>query len=282
VRRRDFLRDGSVAAASFAFMRNLLAAPLRVAYGEAPQQFGELYVPPIPGELPVAVVIHGGFWKAAYGPLSLSLASAGLAVWNIEYRRVGDAGGGWPNTFLDVAAAADHVGVLAAPHRLDRARTVTIGHSAGGHLALWLAGRRRIKSGPLHSERPLRMAGAVSLAGVGDLARASLEGLGGGAANALMGGGPAALPERYAAGSPAALLPLGIPQVLVHGSQDPIVPFAFGQDYAALAKVKGDDVRLVTIEGAGHFEVIDPGHAAGKAGMAAVRKLAGIATPRSA
>ena len=268
-------------------MRDALADPFRIPYGDSPQQFGELHVPPIPGEHPVAVVIHGGFWKAAYGldlmrPLCLALAAEGLAVWNIEYRRVGDAGGGWPNTFLDVAAAVDHVGVLAPLHRLDWTRTVAIGHSAGGHLALWLAGRRRIKGWPLHSERPLRLAGAVSLAGVGDLSRASLEGLGGGAVNALMGGGPAALPERYGAGSPAALLPFGIPQVLVHGSADAIVPFAFGQDYAALAKVKGDDARLVTIEGAGHFEVIDPAHAAGKAGVAAVLKLAGMSTRRSA
>lgn len=287
--RRDLLRAaGAAALAPFTFLSKKISADvLRIAYGKGPQQFGELLVPPpslaLPRMLPpfpVAIVIHGGFWKKAYGldlmtPLSLALAARGVAAWNIEYRRVGDEGGGWPGTFLDVAAAADHVGSLAKEHRLDLSRVVSVGHSAGGHLALWAAARRRIHEGePLFSDRPLRLSGVVSLAGVPDLARAAHEGLGGGAAAALMGGSPAAVPARYAAASPAALLPLHVKQILVHGSEDAIVPLLLSQDYAFAAKAKGDDVRLVTLPG-GHFDVIDPATPAGRAGCDAVVELLG-------
>jgi acetyl esterase/lipase len=267
-----------LAAGGFLFRRKAASDPVRVAYGKARQQFGELRLPFGLPPHPAAIVIHGGFWRNTYGldlmtPLCGALASAGVATWNIEYRRVGDAGGGWPGTFLDVAAAADHLGSLAKEHRLDLSRIVSAGHSAGGHLALWLAGRRRIPAGdPLAQERPLPLAGAVSLAGIPDLSRAAHERLGGGAVVALMGGSPAAVPGRYAAASPAALLPLHVRQILVHGRDDDVVPPLLSQDYFSAAKTKGDDVRLVMPEG-GHFGVIDPAAPAGRAAREAVVEL---------
>jgi acetyl esterase/lipase len=239
-------------------------ADARLAYGPEPQQFGELRLPAGAGPHPVLVVIHGGFWRARYslehiGHLCAALTAAGLATWNVEYRRVGDAGGGWPGTFHDVAAAAEYVRELAPTYGLDLGRVVALGHSAGGHLALWLAGRHRIPPGdPLAAAAPLPLRAAVSLGGVVDLRWASERRLGNGAVEDLLGGPPDQVPERYAAASPAALLPLGVRQVLIHGTADTNVPFALSEGYVAGAVARGDDARLVPLSGAGHFEVIDP------------------------
>jgi acetyl esterase/lipase len=240
------------------------SADARLAYGPEPLQFGELRLPTGASPHPVLVVIHGGFWRARYGldhigHLCAALTAAGLATWNVEYRRVGDPGGGWPGTFHDVAAAAEHVRALAPAYGLDLGRVVALGHSAGGHLALWLAGRHRIApSDPLAAAAPLPLRGAVSLGGVVDLRRAWERRLGNGAVDDLLGGPPDQVAERYAAADPAALLPLGVRQVLVHGTADANVPFALSEGYAAAAVARGDAARLVPLPGAGHFEVIDP------------------------
>jgi acetyl esterase/lipase len=252
----------------------------RIAYGTDRQQYGDLRLPTGDGPHPVAVVVHGGYWQAAYGlalmdALATALTAEGWATWNIEYRRVGDAGGGWPNTLLDPAAATDHLRKLAEPHRLDLARVTVIGHSAGGHLALWLAGRHRIPAGdPLHVANPLAVARVVSLAGVADLKQAFDLKLGGGVVTTLLGGTPAEVPGRYAAASPAALLPLGkqVRQVLIHGAEDRVVPPVVSKDYHAAATAKGDTAELVELPGIGHFEVIAP---QGEA-WAAVRKGMGV------
>ena len=142
----------------------------RIAYGADRWQFGDLRLPAGPGPHPVVITIHGGFWRARYGLdylryVAAALSAAGLATWNIEYRRIGNAGGGWPGTFLDVAAAADHVRALATTYPLELGRVVALGHSAGGHLAYWLAGRHHITPGsPLYANEPLPLAGAVALA----------------------------------------------------------------------------------------------------------------------
>jgi acetyl esterase/lipase len=236
----------------------------RVRYGDAPSQIGDLVVPGGAGKHPVAIVIHGGFWMSAYGldlmtPMCDDLARAGVATWNVEYRRVGEAGGGWPGTLLDAGAAADHLRVLAARHPIDLARAITIGHSAGGQLALWLAGRPRLAEGdPLHVASPIAIRGAISLAGVVDLRRGFDLGLGGGAVGALLGGAPAEVSSRYASASPADLLPLGVPQRLFHGASDPIVPLELSQAYVARAKERGDAAVLSAPAGVGHFEPIDP------------------------
>jgi acetyl esterase/lipase len=241
-----------------------------VAYGPGSMQVGDLQLPSGASPHPVVILIHGGFWRMPYALGQLTklgdvFAQAGVASWNIEYRRLGEPGAGWPGTFLDVAAAADHLRKLATHHPLDLSRVVSLGHSAGGHLAFWLAGRHRIAAGdPLHAPKPLPLTGAVSLAGVVDLALGYELKLGGGAVEELLGGSPKLLPSHYANGSPAALLPLGVRQVLVHGRRDPIVPYAMSEEYAARATKKGDDACLVPLDDTGHFEPIDPTTAAGR------------------
>jgi acetyl esterase/lipase len=204
--------------------------------------------------------------------LAEDLTARGIAVWNIEYRRVGDAGGGWPNTLLDVAAAADHLLTLAPRYALDLRRVVAIGHSAGGQLALWLAGRPRVpQDSPLAGAYPplpgeekaaLRLAGVISLAGVNDLVLGWRLNLGSNAVGEFLGGSPDEFPERYAAASPSALIPLGVPQALVHGTADDRVPLRVSQEYILAALAAGDQVNLIELEGVDHFALINPHTAA--------------------
>src|SRR5262249_33062726 len=149
----------------------------RIAYGGDAQQYGELRRPTSGGVSPVVVVVHGGFWLSQYDlglmvPVSEALTREGFATWNVEYRRLGDPGGGGPGTFLGVGAAGHHLRTMAPQEGLDRRRVVTLGHSAGGQLALWVAGRRWIRDGELRATRPLKIRGAVSLAGVVDMRQA--------------------------------------------------------------------------------------------------------------
>ncbi len=263
-------------------------ADSRIAYGADANQFGDLRLPaqvhvpqgtPETGTVPLVVVIHGGFWRDTYsldhiGHLCAALTAHGFATWSLEYCRLGQRGGGWPGTFQDVAAGLDQVRALVARYPLDLNRVITIGHSAGGHLALWLAARHRLPAtSPLWSPNPLPVRGAISLAGVVDLQRAWELRLGRGVVDTLMVGSPAAWPERYAAASPIELLPLGVPQALLHGTLDDIVPFEISQRYVAAAKCLGDPAELIVLEGQGHFEPIDPRSAAWPAVVDAVRQL---------
>lgn len=265
--------------------RDILERPapvggVRLAYGRDPRQFGDLRRPTGSGPHPVVVVIHGGFWRARHrleymGHACAALTDLGAVTWNVEYRRIGDPGGAWPGTFLDVAMAVEHIRVIAGEYDLDLRRVVAIGHSAGGHLALWLAARHRLADGELRSERsPLALGGAVSLAGVVDLRRAWELRLSDNVVEELIGGPPARLAERYVQGSPIELLPLGVPQVLLHGTADERVPFEISVAYQRRAQELGDDARLVTLEGAGHFEVVDPRSAEWPSVVAAVMPLA--------
>ncbi len=246
---------------------------IRVPYGPGPLHFGDLRLPParVSGPHTVVILIHGGFWRARFGldlmdGLGDDLAARGIASWNVEYRRVGDPGGGWPGTLADVARAADHLPALARSHNLDLARVVTLGHSAGGHLALWLAARSRLPADAagLFARRgdPRPVAGAVSLAGVADLMVGWRRGLGAGAVAEFLGGAPDEVLERYAAADPARLLPLGVPQVLVHGTEDDRVPIDLSREYVAAARAAGDGARLRELPGADHFVMIDPATAA--------------------
>lgn len=263
--------------------------PRRIRYGPEQAQFGELYLPAATGPWPVVILIHGGYWRARYDlalmdGLATDLAERGYAAWNIEYRRVGDSGGGWPGTFLDVSRAADFLRELSASYSFDLERVVSIGHSAGGHLALWLAARPRIpldspiagSSITLEEDRqaaPLPLAGAISLAGVLSLETAWRLHLSNDAVIELLGEGFADAPERYIAASPAALLPLGVPQVLLHGTNDAHVPIEISQAYAREAQMAGDSVTYLELEGIDHFDLIDPRSSAWHMTIEQLRKL---------
>lgn len=234
------------------------------AYGPDPDHVVDIWSPKR-GQVtaPLVVVIHGGFWKAEYNrmhsrPMANALAAAGYAVAVPEYRRVGSAGGGgWPETFDDIAAALDAAGLLAAPYGADADRQVWVGHSAGGHLALWSAARHRLPpESPWHARR--RSVGVVSLAGCNSLKLGADWNEGDGAVASLLGGMPTEVPARYAAADPAALLPSGVPATLVHGTEDDVVRVAMSREYAALATAAGDDVKMVELPGVEHFGVIDP------------------------
>jgi acetyl esterase/lipase len=237
----------------------------QIAYGDHPDQVGNLHVPVGAGPWPTVVLIHGGDWKWGWDrtlmtPLAHDLARRGYAVWNIEYRRVGQEGGGWPGTLEDVAAAAD---ALISMEAVDPARVVAVGHSAGGHLAVWLAARHRLPDGAPGAAPRLRLLGAVSQAGVVDLVRGAEDDLGSGACVAFLGGGAGEVPDRYAVASPASLLPLGLPVLLIHGSRDVDVPPS--QSRAASA--------FVEFDGADHFDVIEPEHEAWTVAVAWLDRL---------
>ena len=238
-------------------------------YGDDPNQVGDLYLPaPAPGagtgsKVPVVVLVHGGFWLDQYGrdlmvDLAGDIASRGWAAWNIEYRRVGQDGGGWPGTFADVAAAVDVVATLdRVSPALDTERVAVVGHSAGGQLAAWSAGRPGLPSSAPGDTAQVELMAVVSQAGVLDLVGAANEGVGGSAVPDLMGGGPDDEPRRYELGSPLAQVPIGVPVRCVHGRQDANVPFSQSERYVAAAKKSGDDATLAPFDG-DHFDVLDP------------------------
>jgi acetyl esterase/lipase len=225
-------------------------ADVRLAYGREPLQFGDLRLPEVEAP-PLAVVIHGGYWKANYnlihaGHMSRALTHQGIATWNVEYRSVGDPGGGWPGTGNDVARAVE----LVAELPVDQTRVVLVGHSAGGQLALWAAKRAQLP--------------VVALAPVSDVRES--------AARTGPDGAPAGFmaAEHLAEGSPLELLPLGVRQIVIHGTDDDGVPYAMSERYVEAA---GGEAELATLEGTGHFEPIDPLAPVFTQTVAAVQKL---------
>lgn len=242
-----------------------------VSYGPDRSQRAELHLPRGAGPHPVMVVIHGGSWRARYGRIVMrgivgDLVRRGWAAWNIEYRRVGN-GGGWPHTFADVARAIDLLGELEAP--LDLERVSLLGHSAGGHLALWAASRANLPAGAPGARADgavVDFSCVIAQAGVCDLAGA-YERWHGGAVRALMGGAPDELADRYAAADPLRLLPPSAPALLVHGVRDEVVSVELSRGYERAARAAGARVALVEIEGeAGrHRAHIDPREAAWRA-----------------
>ena len=233
-------------------------AARRIAYGPDPAQFGELYLPDAADGLRgTVVVIHGGFWRAQYDcslgrPLARDLAGRGYTAWNIEYRRVGN-GGGWPATLVDVAAAVDQLAHLD----VDTSRVVTVGHSAGGHLAVWAAGRHRLRPGDPGAQPTVEVGAAVAQAGVLDLATAARNRVGRGAVTDLLGARLDDEPRRWEVADPMAHLPIGVPVVCVHAPGDDDVPFAQSRAYVEQAVAAGDPARLLTAAG-DHYSLIDP------------------------
>jgi acetyl esterase/lipase len=235
--------------------------PTTARYGADPAQFLELFLPDGDGPAPVAVVLHGGFWRARYGielarPLAADLAARGWAAVAVEYRR-GDGGGGWPQTLEDVAAAVDLLPGLPDAQRLELAGLTVIGHSAGGHLAAWAAGRGRLPAGAPGAGPRVAVAAAVLKAGVLDLLRGHEQQLGSGAVAEFLGGGPDDVPDRFAAADPVRLVPTGAAVLCVHGRADSTVPLEQSQRYAAVAAAAGDPVEVLALPG-DHMSVIDP------------------------
>jgi acetyl esterase/lipase len=253
--------------------RPVLPADHRIHYGAGPCQFGDLWLPQTrPGSLlPLVVFYHGGWWKSQYdlgyaGYLCAALKQEGIASWSVEYRRVGVTGGGWPATFQDAGAGYDFAATLAKNYPLDLTRVVTMGHSAGAHLAFWVAGRHHIDPGSeIYEPRPqVPLHGAISLAGAVDL-RLTID-LSGyftfahdkHEVYALMGGSPLDLPDRYKAGNPGDLLPFHLPQFLLQGTADDQIPPELPSRWVDRSRHLGDTATVTMISSADHFDLLDP------------------------
>lgn len=235
-------------------------------YGPAPSQVAELFLPKAQGPHPVVILLHGGcFLKEFEGfaqtsALAADLADRGYAVWNVEYRKLGEPGAGYPGTFQDVATAVDRLRAEAPKHDLDLKRVIAVGHSAGGHLALWAASRGKLPAGsPLRTPDPLPIRAVVSLAGIGDLkGQGKAFGLPCGADTLDRLVDTAHRRQPFADTSPAELLPSGVKVVMVHGVYDSVMPPYTGLDYAAKARQAGDPAEVVAIPDAGHFDLVIP------------------------
>lgn len=227
-------------------------ADARISYGTDHYQFGEIRLPKGNGPFPLVMNIHGGFWRAAYdlshaGHLCAALTAKGLVTWNVEYRRVGNPGGGWPGTFEDIRTAYRYVPQLAKKYSVDLNKVVVMGHSAGGQLALCLAA---------HEPTIKRV---VSLAGLVDLQKAWELHLSNDAVVAFLGGTPSEVHEHYAEADPMRLtIPRSTTQWLIHGAGDDIVPSYFSRNYAQTKQTAGADGHYLEISTAGHFDLIDP------------------------
>ena len=260
-----------------------------IAYGSDPLEFGELRVPAGKGPHPVVVMVHGGCWSAKLGnmpdrvvslellhPITAAFAEMGIATWNLEYRRLGNPGGGWPGTFEDVARGADHLRKIARENGLDLTRVVAMGHSSGGHLAMWLAARSKLpRTSVLYVKDPLALKGVVDLDGPPDL-KATLPlqvpVCGAPVIVNLMGGTPEEQPQRYREASPAEMLPLGVRQEFLAGRMFA----AQAPGYEETAKRAGDTVHTVVMAQAGHFVFLDPGSAAWPEVVKSTRALLGL------
>ena len=258
------------------------SATVRLSYGPDALQFGDLRIPEGAGPHKVVVIIHGGCWVSAIAdltlmdPMATQLTRDGYATWNLEYRRIGDPGGAWPNTFLDVAKGINYLKEIAKEYALDLDHIVVTGHSAGGHLALWQAAQHQLPSeSEIHLPNPQAVSGVVSLAGIVDPSTYLLrEGKSCGShVDELLGGLPEDVPNRYQEGAPIALLPSGVRTVLVTGKQDNTVPLKHIKPYYTKAKSLGDKIKNVAVDKAAHFEVISPGSTAWPAISKAIKKL---------
>jgi acetyl esterase/lipase len=241
------------------------AADERIPYGKEVDQFGELRVPAGPGPHPVVILIHGGCWRADFsnlhemGPIGDALKAKGVATWNIEYRRLGQSGAGWPGTYLDVGKGIDHLRSIAASRKLDLKRVIVIGHSGGGHLAIWAAARGHVPSGSaIYVTDPLPLRGVIDLAGPADMAAVlpfQMRCGGRPVVEEMLGGTPTEVPQRYSDTSAISKLPLGVAQTLVWGRRDENAPISMGESYVEAARRSNEKVNLITFADLGHFEI---------------------------
>ena len=261
-------------------------ADARVTYGTDPLQFVDVWLPKTKGTHPVVLMVHGGCWQTDIADASImnyiadALRARGIAVWNIEYRGVDRPGGGYPGTFLDVASAADALRKSGQHFGFKTNRVVAIGHSAGGHLALWLAARERIpQKDILYKAKPLPIATAISIGGLPDLEAAQAppgDTCDAEPVHKLVGSQIPGRRDVYSDTSPAAMLPFSTPQVLVNSTRDRIAPPSFADAYEAKAKVSGTIVRRVVVPEEGHVELISPGTASWAAELGEIERALGI------
>jgi acetyl esterase/lipase len=264
------LLSGSAAVAAPMTLEHYLAlsgpAPTAtIAYGSAPSQFAELFRPSGPGPFPVVVLVHGGCWTVQYGGITQmhnvagALAARGIAVWNVEYRRADEEGGGYPGTYLDLNAALDALAAQAGAYQLDTSRILAMGHSAGGQLVQWIAGRARIApSSPLYQAAPLPVRHIISLGGLADLRRESalIQSSCGRDTAQLAGRPSAARPDVFSDTNAAELIPNGSRTVLITGELDTISPPRAAHAYAARASAAGDQAEVLILPGASHYDEI--------------------------
>lgn len=283
-KRRDFLKTSSLGFASVLLgsslmassnvnaSNNILSKPVlppdkRFWYGDNILQFGDWRKPKGEGPFPLAIMIHGGYWRNRvsldyYGRASEALRNAGIATWNIEYRRIGDEGGGYPGTFLDVASAIDFVSspefVRLTGNVVDLKNIIVVGHSAGGHLGLWAASRDQIpQDDQLWTPDPLKIKAVVSLAGVHNLEQASEMRYSDGVTDEFMNGNAKDFPERYRYASPINLIPIKSHVTLIHGNKDENVPIEESTEYLE-ASGFSENIKFIEIDGADHFHIVDP------------------------
>jgi len=264
------------------------APTTHVAYGAAPSQFAELFLPASGhgGAHPVAVIVHGGCWTKDFGGIAQmrnmagALAAQGIAVWNIEYRRYDEEGGGYPGMYHDVATAMDRLRTLAPQYQLDLSRIVLVGHSAGGHLAQWAGSRARLpRSSPLYVADPLPVPVVISLGGLADLRNeaALIKSSCDRCSAQLAGTATAARPDIYADTSPAEMLPAGVRTVLIHGELDTVSPPRVGEDYARRARDAGDAADMLVLPGASHYDEVAATSPAWLIVAAQIRQALGMA-----
>jgi acetyl esterase/lipase len=261
----------------------------RITYGKDSLQFGEIRVPAGAGPFPIAILVHGGCWSAKLEnlpeavtsfellrPLASALAEAAIASWNIEYRRLGNEGGGWPGTYLDLSGATDLLRDIAPRYHLDLDRAIVIGHSSGGQLAMWLVARAKLpKSSLLHTDSPLSLKGVINIDGPPDLEtfRAIEQPMcGGPVVTKFIGGTPAEFPNRYREGSVTGLLPTGVRQELFIRAK-PAQLSGLLEQYVGVAEKVGDPIQMLTLMGNSHFDGINPKAPDWETVMASVRSL---------
>ena len=261
------------------FARPKPETDIRIAYGEGDLQFSELWLPEGGGPHPVVLMIHGGCWQTDIAERDImnwiagDLRDRGIAVWNIEYRGVDRDGGGYPGTYEDVIAASDSLMANGERYNLDVDNIVAIGHSAGGHLALWLAARQSAVTGqPLTNRYRLPIGTVISQGGLPDLeAGMQREGhpCGTEAPRRMMG-------ERPELTSPQRMPAAMARQILVNAERDPIAPPAYAEAYrnANLAR-DATNIELVVIPGEGHVELVSPGTASWERQVALIEAALG-------
>ena len=266
-------------------LQSLAARPAdhRLSYGTDPNQFAELRLPSGAGPHPVVVLVHGGCWKADYAtlrdlaPMGDALKADGIASWNVEYRRLGQPGSGWPGTYLDIGRAIDHLRQVAPTYMLDLTRVAVVGHSAGGHLAMWAAMRQRLSPRhPMYVANPLPVRGIINLAGTIDMREniAHMEAAcHDNVVTAMLGGTPASVPERYREVTATTMVPLSVQQILIWGEHEDYVPLTLARRHVDAATKAGDHARLIVIPAIGHFETASPLSSAWPTVLEAIRSL---------